>query len=260
MNYGLYLSASGVLTSMYRQDVYANNLANVQTAGFKPDMPSVCQRPAQSASPFASQLRTRLLDPMGGGAWAGPQTVDFQPGHLDQTGNPLDLALTQKNEFFVVGGTDGSLNAADRRLTRDGRLSRDASGQLMMAATNRPLLDRDNHPIVVSAGATVQIGSDGAVTQNGEEVGHLQVVAVDNLQTLTKEGNGLFRDAGPSQGEQALDSPGVQSGRIEGSAVDEVREMVAMMSAARDVNDNANLIHYQDQMMDQAINTFGRVA
>ena len=260
MNYGLYLSASGVLTSMYRQDVYANNLANVQTAGFKPDSPSVCQRQAESANPFAAQLRNRLLDGMGGGSWSGPQTIDFAPGHLQKTSNALDLALTQKNQFFVVGGADGGANAADRRLTRDGRLSRDAAGQLVSADSGRPILNRDNQPILATGKGQVHIGPEGAVVQNGEEIGRMQVVSVSDMLSLSKEGGGLFHYQGTSPGLTQLDNPGIESSCIEGSGVDEFHEMVAMMNAARDVNENSNLIHYQDQMMDQAINTLGRVA
>ena len=68
MNYGLYLSASGVLTNLYRQDVFSNNLANVETVGFKQDLPSIRQRAPESIEQqFGSDVSKRLLDKLGGG-------------------------------------------------------------------------------------------------------------------------------------------------------------------------------------------------
>ena len=91
MNYGLYLSASGVLTNMYRQDVFANNLANAQTIGFKPDFPMLSQRDPESVEDDAGfDVRHDLLDRLGGGVYAGPQAIDFSVGRLEQTENPMD--------------------------------------------------------------------------------------------------------------------------------------------------------------------------
>ena len=94
MNYGLYLSASGVLTNMYRQDVFANNLANVETAGFKRDLPSIRQRDPESMRMGSAPMSVN-------GCWtnsaavslAGRQRIDFSPGSLQRTGSPLDVAL-----------------------------------------------------------------------------------------------------------------------------------------------------------------------
>ena len=80
MNYGLYLSASGVLTNLYRQDVFANNLANSETVGFKPDSPTVRQRePEAIEDNLGLGASQRLLDKLGGGVLAGPQSIRFSP-------------------------------------------------------------------------------------------------------------------------------------------------------------------------------------
>jgi flagellar basal-body rod protein FlgG len=266
MNYGLYLSASGVLTSMYREDVYANNLANVQTAGFKPDIATIAQRQPQGQIPSHSQFRNRLLDAMGGGALAGPQSINFEPGTLEQTGNPLDVALTQKNAFLVVGinnstsGANGTGGQMQPRLTRDGRLTQNTANQLVMTATGLPVLDGDNNPITLSGNGPVRIEADGRVMQGADEMARLQVAAVDNLSNLTKDGHGLLSYKGPADGEHALEGPLLSPNHIEASGVDPVREMVAMINATRDVTNNATMIHYHDELMNQAVNTFGRVA
>ena len=88
MNYGLYLSASGVLTNTYRQDVFANNLANVETPGFKPDLPSIRQRdPEAIEDNLGFQGSNELLDRLGGGVLAGQQRINFNQGTLRPTGN-----------------------------------------------------------------------------------------------------------------------------------------------------------------------------
>ena len=72
MNYGMYLSASGVLTNTYRQDVYANNLANAQTVGFKVDVPSIKQRDPESIEDdLGYSVSKDMLDRLGGGVLAG---------------------------------------------------------------------------------------------------------------------------------------------------------------------------------------------
>lgn len=101
MNYGLYLSASGVLTNMYRQDVIANNLANVETVGFKLDLPSIRQRDPESIEDsFGSDVSKRLLDKLGGGVLAAQQRINFSPGPIEKTGAPLDVALDSPGAFF----------------------------------------------------------------------------------------------------------------------------------------------------------------
>ena len=89
MNYGLYLSAAGVLTNSYRQDVFANNLANVNTVGFKPDLPVLRTRPPEAIedpAPFGTS--NDLLERLGGGVLAGPQRTSFAPGPVEQTHRP----------------------------------------------------------------------------------------------------------------------------------------------------------------------------
>ena len=90
MNYGLYLSASGVLTNTYRQDVFANNLANVETNGFKPDVPMLRQRDAESVEDqLGFDVSNEIMDKLGGGALAAKQRINFAPGSLKATGNRI---------------------------------------------------------------------------------------------------------------------------------------------------------------------------
>lgn len=260
MNYGLYLSASGVLTNMYRQDVFANNLANSETVGYKPDRATISQRPPESIEDgFRPEYSQKLLDRLGGGVLAGPQHISFQPGTLQETSGPLDLALTQDKAFFAVADTDPSSGAMSIRLTRDGRMGRDDQGYLIQMASGKRVLDTDDAPIRVNAGATVTINSDGQVIQQGEVVGQIQVSGVADTRVLTKQGQSLFAWHG-NDPRTAVESPGIKQGYVERSAVDPIRALMELTGTMRAVNFSAQMISMHNRLMGQAVNTLGRIA
>lgn len=112
MNYGLQISASGVLTSMYRQDVLANNLANMSTVGYKPDVPTTMLRdPARIEDDLGFMPSNDLIERLGAGVLSAPNRVSFAQGALETTNRPMDLAI-EGDGFFVVrndsGGGPGS--------------------------------------------------------------------------------------------------------------------------------------------------------
>ncbi|MHC4996159.1 MAG: flagellar basal body protein, partial [Planctomycetota bacterium] len=94
MNYGLYMSSSAVLTGMHLQDVAANNLANVNTVGFKAGLASIQSRDAESIEDrLGVDMAHQLLDKLGGGVLLRPSKVDTSNGALDKTENPLDVGI-----------------------------------------------------------------------------------------------------------------------------------------------------------------------
>ena len=121
MNYGMYLSAAGVLTNMHRMDVMANNLANLGTVGFKADEVTFMTRAPERLDPGALSMMGGepadpqwMLERLGGGQWAAPSRIDLRQGSLQRTGGNLDAAI-EGDGFFVVGSEDAP------RLTRDTR-------------------------------------------------------------------------------------------------------------------------------------------
>lgn len=258
MNYGLYLSAGGALTNSYRQDVLANNLANVNTVGFKPDLPSLQARSPESAerdAPLATSQQ--LLDRLGGGVLAGPQHTTFSVGPAQPTGRDLDAALTGKNEFFAVSATDPTTGQPATRLTRDGRFNVGVDGRLV-TMTGHTVLGPDDQPINAAPGVPVTLTDDGRVVQEGTDVGRIQITAVSDLAGLEKAGANLFAFRGDDVRVPA-DRPQMKVGALEGSATNAIGTMMAIMRATKSATGNANLIKYHDQMMDRAINTLGRV-
>jgi flagellar basal body rod protein FlgG len=258
MSYGLQISASGVMTSMYRQDVFANNLANMDTVGFKPDAPSSRPRDAVRQEDGLMHLPSNaLLERLGAGALLNPNRVSFAQGALKESNNPLDMAI-QGDGFFVVrqiADTGGDAN----RLTRDGRFTRNPDGQLVTAAGGLPVMDRGGNAITLGPGA-VSVDGDGSIRQNNQIVAQLQVVEPADPSQLRKQGHSLFMGSSEVMASLKTATGSVRSGSIEDSAADEIRALMQMTSASREVDANVAMIQQHDRMLDRAINVLGRVS
>ena len=263
MNYGLYLSASGVMVNSHRQDVLANNLANVNTAGFKPLFTDVRQRPAESIEdgPVDFGLSNALLDKLGGGIFGKDQRVSFTTGAPVKTDRDLDAALTSDNAFFVVKSTNPNTGQEDIRLTRAGKFTTNAAGALVTQSGER-VMNIDNEPIEVN-GARPVISRTGEITMlnaRGEKLGNdqLQVVQAD-LATLKPSGKNLFEmTAGDSR--VAIEKPVLLPGHYESSGTNAIATMMEIVAATKAATGNAKMIQYHDQMLNASINTFARLA
>jgi len=258
VNYGLYLSASGVLTNTYRQDVFANNLANVETVGFKPDSPSIRQRdPEAVEDQLGVDVSNELMDLLGGGVLAGTQRINFTPGSPQKTGHGLDVALIEKNQFFAIRSLDPDTGETQVRLTRDGRFTRNSADELVTQSGHK-VLDASDQPIVVAGRGPATITGEAQIQVNGEIVAQLQVARVADLDRLTKRGDGQFSFEGQDP-RIAVEAPNVRPGFVESSGVDPIMTMMQVVAATKAVTGNANMIRYHDQLLDRAVNTLGRV-
>lgn len=256
MNYGLYLSASGALANMYRQDVFANNLANVNTVGFKHDLAAITQRrPESQEGGFGADVSQKVLDLLGGGVLAGPQKVSFAQGPIQQTHNPLDVALTRSGEFFAVESAQGGI-----RLTRDGRFTQDRDGYLATVAGGHRVLGVGDTPIRLNGTGEVTINGRGQVLQNGQVVGQLQVAQVTDQDRLRKVGSNLFAWTSGSDPRLPVQNVVLEPEAVEGSSVDPITAMMNLIDASRAAEGNANLIRFHDTLMDRAVNVLGRIA
>lgn len=251
MSYGLQISASGVFTALYRQDVFANNLANLETAGFKVDIPT--STPRQAARPeddLWNLPSNRLLERLGGGALLNANATSFAQGSLRDTANPLDLAI-QGRGFFVV--QDGQT----QRLTRDGRFTRDAQGTLV-TTDGLPVMG-ESGPMRVPPGSKLAVDGDGTMSVDGQPCGRLRLVDIPDLSQLNKAGAGRF-DAPPGLIDASpRGQAGIRQRSLEQSGTDEVKTLMDMTSASRDVEANTAMIREHDRLLDKAINTLGRV-
>jgi flagellar basal-body rod protein FlgF len=212
----IYLSMAGAKATLQRQEVLSHNLANASTNGFRAEMAAFRAVPVRGEG-----ASTR--------AYALESTIghDERGGPVQTTGRELDVAL-QGRAWLAVQGVDGS-----EAYTRAGALERDAEGQLVTASGR--LVLGEGGPISVPSGARVQIEGDGSVNAT---VGNERPQAIGRLKLVTSEAplqrgeDGLFRAADGNELD-ADPAARLQSGALEGSNVNAVETMVAMIAAAR---------------------------
>ena len=256
---GLYTAASGALVAEAQADTIANNLANVNTAGFKrtllqiqsaPEMGVYRMQTDPTSLPGGATAATSAVQFVGA-LGTGAQVLDtpavFEQGALSHTGNTLDLAL-QGNGFFTLQTPQGI------RYTRDGQFTRDAQGFLVTMDGNRVL---GRNGAVQLATGTVQFGQDGTIRQNGGLVDQLRIVSFANQSAIRPEGDNRFADTGTAT--PTLDTATtVNQGFLERSNASVVRSMVDLITAQRWFEANQKVIQTQDTANGYAIQNVAR--
>lgn len=259
MNYGMYVAASAMHANQYRLGVVGNNLANVNTTGFKPDMATFKWRNPERVEDKLYHIKpNRLLESLGSGVHLNKNITLFKQGNLSETRNPLDVAIDGDGFFkFSTGKGD---NNQSMRLSRDGKFTKNTEGFLVHAASGMRVLDDRNRPILFDSTAEVKIEPSGAVMQGGVAIATLGVAIPPDLTALTKAGDNTFKL--PANAQESLvqsDAP-LRQGWVEGSAVDPVSMMLELSSASGAVSSAARLIQVHDELMNSAINRFARIA
>lgn len=226
----IYLAMSGLNATMDRMTAATNNLANASTIGFK------AQQPTFQAQPFYGQGLPDRVDV--GTAETG---ANFASGPIEQTGNPLDVAINGQG-WIAVQASDGST-----ALTRNGSLSVSPTGVLETSAGN-PVLGRGGAPITLPPLQNVTIGEDGTVS--GSLVGSpaTTVTTLNRIlltkppnTSLTRRGDGLFQDQAGTPTPDA--SVKLQVGALEGSNANPVGLMMTMIENARMFQMQTELVH-----------------
>jgi flagellar basal body rod protein FlgG len=256
MIYGLWMSAGGLQVNEYRQSLAANNLANVDTVGFKEDLAVIHERRVESAvDPMQRVYSNALLDLQTGGTWVRPTHVSFAQGTLEHTGNPHDAAISGRG-FFTVSDGD------DTRYTRDGRFTvTPATQELVLVAGNgkHKVLGEDGRPMVIpKRTGRFSIARDGTVRLGETVVGRLGVVDFEDPPLLRKVGENLFEYVG--SGRPAPAEADVLGNYIERSTVNPARTLVNVIEVARAYELNARLLAMQDETLGLAAQRVGRVA
>ncbi len=254
MVYGIYQSAGGLLVNQYRMEVLANNLANVETPGFKQDLTVVRERRAESAVGLAGlEASDPRLKGMTGGSWVAPTVTSFEKGSVETTDRPLDVALTGEG-FFAVEGPGGT-----ERYTRDGRFAVNEAGELVTVAGGHRVLDEAGAAIVVPRNARdrVRIDAGGQVMDGDRMLGQLGVVDFDDPSRLRKTGSNLIESLGAKK--TVVTDAAMQPGAIEQSSVEPTHAMVSMIEVNRAYQMNATLIGLADSTLGRAVNDIARI-
>lgn len=254
---GLYTSASGALVAQNQVDTIANNLANVNTSGFRQTLMQIQSAPSfnifRIQTDPGTAKRTGLpgvatqqyVGPLGTGANIYDTPTDFQSGALQTTGNPLDLALTGNNSAFFTVQTPNGI-----RYTRNGEFVRDGAG-VLRTQDGGAVLGTGGAPIQLQNG-DVTIGNDGTISQNNQVVGQLQLTQFSNLVNLRPEGSNYYLPSG-NAGATPASGASVQQGFLEKSNSNVILSMVDLITAERWFDANEKSIKTQDDATNNAI-------
>lgn len=252
----MYTAASGMLVQQVHIDIIANNLANVNTPGYRAD------RMLTRAFPHhiiyrvddAPNAGPAPVGRLGTGAYVDGTALSLEQAALQHTGSPLHAAIVGEG-FFAVE------TAAGMRLTRDGGFTLDAEGWLVTSSGARVLGQQGAIQLGdgTQAPRRVTIDEFGGVWADGQQVDTLLVVTVDNPAWLRKEGANLLVPNEASGEPEPLAQFRLQTGHREASNVQVVTEMVRIITAHRAYEMAQRAVQAHDELLDRAVNEVSRL-
>lgn len=214
-------------------DAVANNIANVNTPGYKAERMMFSEylvRPQKNVPLSFVQDRGMMRD--------------LSEGPLTKTGNPLDLALTGDG-YFMVDTANG------QRYTRSGRFQLDANGQIV-DERGEPVLGDGGQPIVIPSGTTqISIAPDGTISADTDVIGKIGVVTFADQRSMKRQAYGLYATAAPPT--PASSQTHVMQGMLEESNVNAIQEMTNMIEISRAYTANEQVLQNEDDRIRRAI-------
>jgi flagellar basal body rod protein FlgG len=240
-------AASGLRSRMESLDLLANNLANSATNGFKRDQEF-----------YGVYSSADSDDPINGGASTTLPTIqkqwtDFSPGILQDTGNPMDVALSGSgNAFLAVKGPSGTL------YTRAGNLQVLSTGELA-TTDGYALQSAGGGGIRVTSGKPLVISPDGTVQQGGQAIGQMQVVSFKSTNALKKMGAAYFQNTDAKNTPVAATNVAVQQGKVEGSNVPVAEAAMRLVGVMRQFEMLQKAISVSNDMDTKTIQDVARV-
>ncbi|MEW5946890.1 MAG: flagellar basal-body rod protein FlgF [bacterium] len=260
---GLYTSTTGMLANEIRMDDVANNLANVNTTGYKGDVEAMKSFPQMlvhrindtylKVSGIEGEMDLRPLIGMSTfGVVVDEIATDHAQGEIYVTGRNFDLAIDGRG-FFTLQTPFGE------RLTRDGEFSMNASHELVNSLGYRVM--GETGPVVLK-GKKFVVDEKGAVF-NGEKgdefVDRLKIVTVDDLRTVRKRGHNMF-EVGPEHPQpRPADDFALRQGAVEKSNVNAISMLRDMVQIMRTYEANQRVILTEDQELGRAVNDIARL-
>ena len=254
----LYTSATGMKAQELLIDNTANNLANVNTTGFRRSHVDFADLVYNTIKQPGAATSTQTISPtglqIGNGVRVVGTTKHFTQGNLEQTNNPLDVAI-EGDGFFQV-----QLPGGEPRYTRAGGFRVNATGQLVNSDGYQVLpgltIPQGLQRVTVGADGTVEGVTAGATAQT--TIGQIQLVTFLNPAGLSSEGSNLFSETTAS-GTATQGTPGdpgfgtTRGGFLENSNVEVVTELISLIAAQRAYEINSRAIRAGDEMLSTAV-------
>lgn len=255
---GLYTSYTGMVNEQHRLDTLANNIANVDTNGYKKE--------GTTSQTFDDVLAYKIKDvsepgnlprrmgTLNLGVKIGENYVDWSEGPFKETSNTYDLAIAG-NGFFAVEFTSKS-GETSTKYTRDGNFAVDASGNIRTQEGDYLLSNSGSH-ITVNPALDTIINRQGQVIQNGAVIASVGVTDFEDYNYLEKYGENYYVPVDGAETKGATYQ--VYSGYLETSNVSTVDEMVNMIAIQRQYEANQKLIQTFDSSLEISATQIGRV-
>lgn len=243
MDNALYVGLSRQMTLRRELDIVANNIANMDTTGFKVESLMVETEPAAPAQTFGAPRPVKFVIDRSVGR-------DFGQGVLRATGGTFDLGV-QGEGFFRIGTAGGE------QYTRDGRFQLDAQGRLV-TEDGQPLLGDGGGEIVIDPEqGPVTIAQDGTISQGEELLGKIGLASFPELSVLEKVGDNRYRNTSNAQPEAAVGAA-IKQGMLEGSNVKPVAEITRMIEVTRAYESMAKVMDANAELSRRSIERMGK--
>jgi len=244
MDNAIYVGLSRQMVLRKEMDIIANNIANMDTTGFKVESMIQKTDPAEPAYTFGGPRPVKFVSPDG-------VARDFGQGSLVKTDGQLDMAIEGKG-FFQVRTPDGA------RFTRDGRFTTDTTGRLVTQA-GHPVLDEGGGEIQIDGEkGQVSVGADGTLSQGNERIGKVGMYGFANAGVLEKAGDNLYRNGSNQQAEIATDAR-LRQGYLESSNVKPVLEITRMVEVSRAYERTAKMIDSEADLSRRSVERLGKL-
>ena len=235
----LYVSLSSQVAIEQRMRSIANNVANMNTAGFRADEVSFDQYVTREA-----QRSTHFVVP--GQTW-----LSKHPATFNQTGNPLDFAIEGEGYFaFMRGG--------EIAYTRDGRMTMSTDGQLL-TVNGESFVSTDGGPLILDPeGGAPQLQRDGQLTQNGEAVATIGIFEIPPEARIARVGGSAVMSDLPALPVQDFSRNGVVQGFVEQSNVSPVASMTTLIAINRMFDNITKMVDGNDERDMKVIRELGK--
>lgn len=252
MSGAIYMSAAGALNHQRRLEILANNLANINTVGFKEDRTSFkecfLKSEALNQNTATASARESAFIPICSGTKS-----DFSGGRIQQTGNYLDMAI-EGDGFFCIRTADGV------QYTRKGNFTLDQDG-VLVTAEGQPVLGEGGEIRIgdMEDSNRFEMDDDGRIIVDEKTVGALKIVDFTKPYNLKKINNTMFVVDGPGTDEIEAEGVKIYQGCLELSNVNSIRAMTDMIETLRGYESYQKMIKSIDDVTGKAINDIGRL-